>query len=143
MSQPDQIAPGKVVTMTYTLTGQDGKILDESGAEGMDYLHGADNIVPGLEQQLLWRAVGDKIKAVALPMAGYARRQGSPQHGSRTCLPADVEIEGGMELLAEGPGGYPMPLWVGGVRRGTGEIDGNHPLARLPLTFDVEVLGIR
>src|SRR5262245_60976102 len=143
MSQPDQIAPGKVVTMTYTLTGQDGKILDESGAEGMDYLHGADNIVPGLEKQLLGRAVGDKIKAVVLPMDGYGERKGSPQKVPRTSFPDDVEIEVGMEFLAEGPGGDPMPLWVVGVGPDTVEIDGNHPLAGLTLTFDVEVLAIR
>ena len=113
MSQQDQIAPGSVVTIRYTLTGKDGKVLDESGAEGMDYLHGADNIVPGLEKQLVGRAVGDKLNAVVSPDEGYGERKGSPQKVPRKSFPDDVEI------------------------------DRNHPLAGMTLTFDVEILAIR
>jgi FKBP-type peptidyl-prolyl cis-trans isomerase SlyD len=143
MSERDQIAPGKVVTMRYVLTGQDGKILEESGAEGIDYLHGAGNIVPGLEKQMNGRAVGDKLKAEVLPAEGYGERRGKPQPVPRTAFPADVELQVGMEFMAEGPDGAPMPLWIVGITSDSVEVDGNHPLAGLTLTFDVEILAIR
>ena len=143
MSQKDSIGPGKVVTIKYTLTGKDGKILDESGDEGMEYLHGADNIVPGLEKKLLGRAVGDKLNAVVSPDEGYGERQGSTQKIPRSSFPGDVDVEVGMEFMAEGPGGDPMPVWVVGVSGNSVEIDRNHPLAGMTLTFDVEVLAIR
>src|SRR5882672_11185574 len=141
MSQHDPIGPGKVVKIKYTLTGQDGKVLDESGAEGMDYLHGAENIVPGLEKQLLGHAVGDKLKAVVSPVEGYGERKGISQTLPRSTFPTGVEL--GMEFMAEGPGGEPLPVWVVGVSSKGVEIDRNHPLAGVTLTFDVEVLAIR
>jgi FKBP-type peptidyl-prolyl cis-trans isomerase SlyD len=143
MSQKETIGPGKVVTMKYTLTGENGKILDESGPDGMDYLHGADNIVPGLEQQLEGRAVGDKLKAEVSPVEGYGEREGAPQKIPRSTFPDDVEIEVGMEFMAEGPDGDPSPVWVVGVESNEVEIDFNHPLSGLTLHFDVEVLAIR
>jgi FKBP-type peptidyl-prolyl cis-trans isomerase SlyD len=143
MSEQDPVGPGKVVTIKYKLTGEDGKVLDESDAEGMDYLHGAENIVPGLEKQLLGRKVGDTLKAVVPPAEGYGERKGGPQKLPRSSFPEDVEIEVGMEFLAEGPSGDPMPVWVVGVNASSVVIDRNHPLAGLTLTFDVEVLAIR
>jgi FKBP-type peptidyl-prolyl cis-trans isomerase SlyD len=143
MTQDDRAVPGKVVTIRYRLTGQDGKVLDESGAEGMEYLHGESNIVPGLEKQLEGRAVGDKLEAVVSPAEGYGERIGGPQKVPRTSFPDDVEIEVGMEFVAQGPGGDPMPLWVVGVTEDSVEIDANHPLAGMTLNFDVEVLAIR
>jgi FKBP-type peptidyl-prolyl cis-trans isomerase SlyD len=143
VSPKDQIGPDKVVTIRYKLTGEDGKVLDESDAEGMDYLHGAENIVPGLEKQLLGRVVGDKIHAVVPPGEGYGERKGGPQKLPRSSFPEDVEIEVGMEFLAEGPSGDPMPVWVVGLSAGSVMIDRNHPLAGMTLTFDVEVLAIR
>jgi len=143
MSQNDRITSGKVVTMRYRLTGPDGKTLDESGAEGMEYLHGAGNIVPGLEKQLGGRTVGDAFEAVVLPAEGYGERQGGPQKVPRTSFPDDVEIEVGMEFIAQRPEGDPMTLWVVGVSSDSVEIDANHPLAGMTLTFDVEVLAIR
>ena len=142
MSQDDRVASGKVVTMKYRLTGPDGKVLDED-AEGMEYLHGVRNIVLGFEKQLAGRAVGDKLEAVVSPAEGYSERMGGPQKVPRTSFPDDVEIEVGMEFVAQGPGGDPMPLWVVGVDADNVEIDANHPLAGMTLTFDVEIVAIR
>jgi FKBP-type peptidyl-prolyl cis-trans isomerase SlyD len=143
VSSQDQIGPDKVVTIKYKLTGEDGKVLDESDAEGMDYLHGSENIVPGLEKQLAGHVVGDKLKAIVPPDEGYGERKGSPQKLPRSSFPEDVEIEVGMEFLAEGPSGDPMPVWVVGVSASSIVIDRNHPLAGLTLAFDVEVMAIR
>jgi FKBP-type peptidyl-prolyl cis-trans isomerase SlyD len=143
MSNKDRIGSGKVVVMKYTLTDQAGKVLDESGDEGMDYLHGGENIVPGLEKQLEGRAVGDKLKAVVAPAEGYGEREGDSQKVPRSAFPDDTEIEVGMQFVAEGEDGEPMPVWVVGVTPQEVEIDANHPLAGITLTFDVEIVSIR
>ena len=62
------VANGKVVYFHYTLTNPEGEVLDQSEAETpLAYLHGAGNIVPGLEQQLLGRHVGDEFVAIVAP----------------------------------------------------------------------------
>ena len=59
------IAEGLVVVLNYTLSSDDGEVIDSSAADDpMAYLHGADNIVPGLEQVLTGKTVGFKGKVV-------------------------------------------------------------------------------
>ena len=44
-----------------------GTVIDSSsGREPLTYLHGAGNIVPGLEKEMVGRAPGDKFDVVAL-----------------------------------------------------------------------------
>ncbi|MEZ4461207.1 MAG: hypothetical protein R3E66_16105 [bacterium] len=59
---------GGVVFIHFTLKNDAGEIIDSSGTgnEPLIYLHGADNIVPGLlESELQGGKVGDKVKAVS------------------------------------------------------------------------------
>jgi FKBP-type peptidyl-prolyl cis-trans isomerase SlyD len=137
------ISSGKVVTFKYTLTADDGTVLDESGDEGMPYLHGAGNIVPGLEKQMLSKGVGDKFRAVVEPEDAYGERVAPTQKIPRSAFPDDVQLEEGMQFFAESPEGDAMPMWVVGVSDDTVEVDLNHPLAGITLTFEVEVIGIR
>ena len=65
------IALNKVGIFHYTLTDQGGEVLDSSqGQEPMAYLHGAGNIIPGLEEQMAGKKVGDKF-TVILPADAY------------------------------------------------------------------------
>ena len=54
------IAKDKVVSIDYTLTDSGGQVLDSSqGKEPLNYLHGAGNIIPGLEGALEGKAEGE------------------------------------------------------------------------------------
>ena len=76
IQEGNTVAEGMVVAMHYTLTGDDGKVIDSSsGGQPLYYLHGAGNIVSGLERQLTGKNVGEKITAVVPPEE--ARRRGS------------------------------------------------------------------
>jgi FKBP-type peptidyl-prolyl cis-trans isomerase SlyD len=143
MGEKDQIANGKVVTLFYRLTGEDGKVLDDSGEEGMEYLHGADNIVPGLEKAITGHVVGDKLSVVVSPEEGYGKRVGGPQKVPRDTFPDDLELEVGMQFLADGEDGEELPVWIVGVTTTEVEIDANHPLAGATLKFEVEIRAIR
>lgn len=139
------IAEGKIVTLHYTLTDDEGEVIDTSaGGEPMAYLHGAQNIVPGLERQLEGKGVGAKLKADVSPAEGYGEREGpGPQPVPRSAFPEDVDIEPGMQFTAEGPDGEMQPVWIAAAEGDTVYVDGEHPLAGVTLHFDIEVIGIR
>ena len=138
------IAADKVVLFHYTLRDSDGDVLDSSdGADPLPYLHGAGNIVPGLERQMTGRVVGDSFTAVVSPEEGYGVRDGLPQPVPRDAFPEDVELEEGMQFMAEGPDGDAMPLWIAAIEADMVFVDKNHPLAGETLHFAIEIVGIR
>jgi FKBP-type peptidyl-prolyl cis-trans isomerase SlyD len=144
---PEQlIADGQVVIMQYTLRGDDGEVLDASTPDDpMAYLHGAENIVPGLESALAGKAVGFKGKVVVAPEDGYGERDedDEPDVIPRKAFPPDMEIEPGMTFMAEGPDNEHAPIWVVAVDGDKIMVDSQHPLAGKTLHFEVEILGIR
>jgi FKBP-type peptidyl-prolyl cis-trans isomerase SlyD len=139
----DTISKDKIVSLHYTLKNSQGEVLDQSDAEDtFDYLHGAQNIVPGLERQLEGKKVGDKLNAVVPPHEAYGERSGEPpQAVPKEHFPE--EIEEGMQLMAEDDKGHAIPIWVAKIEGNKVFIDVNHPLAGETLHFDVEVKAIR
>jgi FKBP-type peptidyl-prolyl cis-trans isomerase SlyD len=138
------IAAKKVVSIHYTLKNGDGEMLDSSdGSDPLVYLHGAGNIVEGLEKALDGKAVGDKVIAVVPPAEGYGERSGpGPQPVPREAF-TGVDVRTGMAIMAEDEGGAGIPLWVVAVESDRIMVDGNHPLAGETLHFDVEVVDVR
>ena len=139
------IANGHVVTMHYTLKNERGEVLDSSeGQDPLAYLHGAGNIVPGLEAQLAGKAVGSKLDAVVAPVDGYGEKTGpGPQPVSRSQFPRGMEIEEGMVFTAEDENGDQTPVWISAVEGDMVMVDRDHPLAGVTLHFSVEVVAIR
>lgn len=139
------VTAGKVVVFHYTLTGDAGQVIDSSaGREPLPYLHGAGNIVPGLERQMLGRSAGDRFEAIVPPDEGYGDHNGRPpQAVPRNAFPDDVEVQPGMQFAAQTPTGQMIPLWVVGVEEDQVLVDDNHPLAGQTLTFNVEIVQIR
>ena len=140
-----KIGDGKVVAIHYTLKDEEGELIDESGDEGpLYYLHGAENIVPGLEAGLAGRSVGERVQVEVHPDAGYGSHdpQGV-QIVERDVFPDDIDIEVGMHFGAEGPDGEVIPAWVTAIEGDKLTIDLNHPLAGKVLFFDVQIEGVR
>ncbi len=140
----DVVAPKMVVSFHYTLHNNAGALLDSSKkGVPMPYLHGADNIVPGLEKEMLDKKVGDKFKVKVSAADGYGERVDGNAVVPRSHLPDEVEPQPGMTLLAEGPDGEPFPLWIVEVGEEEVTVEPNHPLAGEELNFDVEIASIR
>lgn len=140
-----KIGPNAVVSIDYTLTDPDGEVLDSSTEDGpLTYLHGAGEIVPGLEGALEGRAAGESFKVVVAPGDGYGEKstQG-PVKITRDELPDDVEPEEGMEFEATGPDGSTMYFWVEKVEGEHVHLSLDHPLAGVTLHFDVTVREVR
>lgn len=139
------IGDGKVVTLDFTLTDDDGDELDTTAGDvPLAYLHGADNLVPGLERALLGKKVGDKLTVDLTPDEGYGDRDApGPEPVPREAFPDDVELAEGAELVVEAENGDAVPAWVVDVSEDEVLIDFNHPLAGMNLHFDLEVVAIR
>jgi FKBP-type peptidyl-prolyl cis-trans isomerase SlyD len=138
------IAKDKVVSIDYTLTGQGGQVIDTSQGRGpLLYLHGAGNIIPGLESELEGKAQGDKLNVVVPPEKGYgAKDPRLVQKVPRTAFAGVQEINKGMQFQAQTQAG-PTVISVVEVQGDEITIDANHPLAGETLNFDVTIVGIR
>ena len=136
----------KIVSIHYTLTGAGGEVLDSSRERGqpMSYLHGAGNIIPGLEQALEGRANGEQFTVTVAPGDAYGeRRDANVQRLPLKRLGVTAEkLRPGMILNLQTNQG-PAQVTVLKVGRFNVDVDANHPLAGQALTFDVEIVDIR
>jgi len=139
-----QIADNMVVTLDYTLKDDNGTILDSSTDGNFAYLHGAHNIIPGLEDALTGKSAGDEIDVKVSPAEGYGERHDSMvQAVPRDMFDSEQEIEVGMQFHAQSPDGDMVVVTVMDVDDDNITVDGNHPLAGVNLNFGVKVIDVR
>jgi FKBP-type peptidyl-prolyl cis-trans isomerase SlyD len=139
-----QATRGAVVSFNYTLTDDTGAVIDSSeGGAPLQYLHGYDNIIPGLESALEGVECGHKSTVIVEPADGYGEvDEEAVFEVGRDKFPDGMEIFPGMQFAGETPNGD-VPLTVVEVRDDSVVVDANHPLAGERLHFDVEVVDIR
>ncbi len=139
-----QIAKNLVVGFDYKLTADDGQQIDSSeGHEPLFYLHGADNIVPGLERELEGKKVGDEFSVVVSPKDGYGERdENLEQEVPRENFEGIDDLELGMLLQTDSEHG-PSVVTVVGIADDVVTIDANHALAGMNLNFDIVVREVR
>ncbi|MES9857551.1 MAG: peptidylprolyl isomerase [Sedimenticola sp.] len=138
------IEANKAVSLAYTLTDNEGTIIDQSSDGSFEYLHGASNIIPGLENALTGKGVGDKLVVAIDPADGYGERNEEMiQIVGRDMFNPEDEINPGMQFHAQSPDGNTMMVTVVDIDDENVTIDGNHPLAGVHLNFDVEVMNLR
>lgn len=139
-----QIAPNSVAEIDYTLTGDDGQVLDSTeGRESLAYLHGAGTIIPGLENALSGKQAGDEIRITLQPEDGYGVRDESLLQSVPAEQFAEVDdLQIGMRFRVQMKEG-PMVFTVMKIADNQVTVDGNHPLAGKTLHFDVKVQDVR
>lgn len=140
----DTVQDGLVVSMEYTLT-VDGEVLDTSENAGpLLFLAGYDNIVPGLEQEMIGMKIGDSKDVVVLPEDGYGEfDEDAFMDVPRTDFPKDMELEEGMELQVSDEDGQQQMAIIESFDDDSVRLDFNHPLAGAELYFSVKVVGLR
>ncbi len=145
MTEALTVQDNMVVCIHYTLKNGNGDELDTSiGFDPLMYLHGAHNIVPGLENALVGLSKGDKKQVVVAPADGYGERTSTaPVEIPKSNFPPDIQVQPGMMFHTEGPDGNAVPLWVTAVTDENVIVDTDHPLAGVTLNFDVEITAIR
>ena len=140
----DTVQDKTVVTMEYTLRDDEGNIVDSSeGSEPLTYLHGYNNIVPGLEKALSGKASGDEVNVSVPPDEGYGPIV--PEMIQK--VPKEVfegvdTIEPGMQFQAQAEHGIQI-IRVVSVEGDEVTVDANHPMAGKTLHFEVRIKELR
>ena len=134
----------RVVTLAYTLKDNDHNLIDQSDDGSFCYLHGASNIIPGLENALTGKVSGDEFSISIAPEEAYGVRVDEKiQTVPREMFPPDQDIEPGMQFHAQSPDGVPLVVTIAKVEQESIVVDGNHPLAGVQLNFEVRVMDVR
>jgi len=140
-----KIDKNHVVSLHYTLKNDQGETLDSSaGGDPLTYLHGAMGIIPGLEKELLGKAVGDHFSVVIKPEDAYGEiSEELIDDVPRASFGEIDKIEVGMQFQAGDPEGNTRIVTVKAVSEESITVDANHPLAGQVLNFDVTIEDIR
>lgn len=139
-----KIAQNSVVSLDYTLTNDAGDVLDKSENGQFVYLHGSNNIIPGLENALTDKTLNDAFKISIDPVDAYGEKDDSKkQVVGPEMFEADSPIEVGTQFHAQSPEGEMLVITVTDMQGDEITIDGNHPLAGERLHFDVKVTELR
>jgi FKBP-type peptidyl-prolyl cis-trans isomerase 2/predicted Fe-Mo cluster-binding NifX family protein len=139
---PVDVRDDRVVSFHFTLSEKDGQVI-ESSRQGRParYLHGHDNLVPGLERALTGLEVGAHTVVEVSAAEGYGERnEDQVIEVPRDQLPSDVEV--GAIIRAQDPSGGMMVLTVTELNDASVRLDGNHPLAGMDLVFDITIVCI-
>ncbi|WXL24918.1 peptidylprolyl isomerase [Ectopseudomonas mendocina] len=139
------IAANKAVSIDYTLTNDAGEVIDSSeGAAPLVYLHGASNIIRGLEKALEGKQAGDELTVAVEPEEAYG--EFSPELVAtlnRSMFEGVDELEVGMQFHASAPDGGMQIVTIRELDGDDVIVDGNHPLAGQRLHFKVKVVNVR
>jgi FKBP-type peptidyl-prolyl cis-trans isomerase SlyD len=137
---PMQISKHKVASIHYTLTDNEGKILDSSsGREPLNYIHGIGNLIPGMEEGLEGKSIGDKVVLKVAPEKGYGVKSDQMIQKIPRASFGGQPVNVGMQFQTNR--GEVVTVTHVGLDQIT--VDANHPLAGVELNFDVEVLEVR
>jgi FKBP-type peptidyl-prolyl cis-trans isomerase SlyD len=139
-----QIAARTVAAFHYTLTDDQGQVIDSSeGREPLTYLHGTGQIVPGLEKAMVGRQAGDQFNVDVSPEEGYGvRHDDLTQQVPKEAFQGVEDLQPGMQFQGRGPQGA-INVTITKIEGDMVTVDGNHPLAGQTLHFAIEVTQVR
>jgi FKBP-type peptidyl-prolyl cis-trans isomerase SlyD len=138
------VSKGKHVSLEYTLKLNDKDVVESNvGGEPMTYVHGKEEIVPGLEKALEGMSVGEKKHVTVKPADAYGEVDQKAIQEVKKSLVPEHAWKVGAELEARGPEGQSLFPHVTEVKADSVVLDFNHPLAGKTLYFDVKILDIR
>ena len=135
-----QITKNTVAAIHYTLRDNEGNVIDtSSGREPLNYLHGAGNLIAGMEEGLEGKSKGDKFQLKIEPAKGYGEKDPAMiQQVPRSAF-GDQDVRPGMKFSTNH--GNVVTVTHVGLENVT--VDANHELAGVELNFDVEVMEVR
>ena len=139
-----KIAKDKVGIIHYTLKDDHGAVLDSSqGKDPLSYVHGMQNLIPGMEKALEGKGAGERLNIVIPPEEGYGRRDAAlVNQVPLSDFPDKNDVKQGAQFHAQTRQGTRIATVV----RVEGEsvtLDFNHPLSDVTLHFDVEIVDVR
>jgi FKBP-type peptidyl-prolyl cis-trans isomerase SlyD len=143
-NEPYMIKENHVVSINFTLKNAQGDVLDSTdGEEPLAILIGHENVIPGLEDALVGKKVGDKFDVQITAEEAYGEHDPEAIQTLPLTLFEDIDdLEIGMELMADTEDG-PRKILVTAINDGLITVDGNHELAGVDLHFIGEIVEVR
>ena len=138
------IKDDSVVQFNYTLRDEQGEVLESNeGLEPIAYLHGHDNMMPGVENALVGKEAGAKFSVTLPASETYGERnEDAEQRVSVKHLQGAKVWKAGMRALISTDQGQ-RQVTIIKMGKFMATVDVNHPLAGRELTFDLEVADVR
>lgn len=133
-----------VYTVHYRLKNPNGEVVDTSeGSEPLVFLHGAGNVVRGLEEAVKGRGVGDCLEVTIPPEMAYGERDPKlVRKVPRSAFGGVEDLKPGMTFQTNS-GDEAQVVQVSSIDGNIVSVDANHPLAGFTLYFDLEIVGKR
>ena len=138
------VKQGDVVRVHYTGRLTSGEQFDSSvGRSPLEFTVGAGQMIAGFDAGVVGMAIGDK-KVLTIPAAeGYGEwDKENTIPIPKENIPADLELEVGMELTMRNADGQPFNVTVGKILDDVVILDANHALAGKDLIFDIELMEL-
>jgi FKBP-type peptidyl-prolyl cis-trans isomerase SlyD len=143
-NHPNKVTDDVVVSIDYTLTVE-GEVVDSTeDDEPLQFLQGHQNIIPGLEKELVGMKIGDNKKVVVPPTEAYG--EVDPENiieVPRDEFPTEIPLEPGTELEVKNADGEVLSATIAEISSSSVKLDFNHPLAGKQLMFDVTIIDLR
>jgi FKBP-type peptidyl-prolyl cis-trans isomerase SlyD len=139
-----QVAKNQVVTIDYTLKGPDGTVVDTSTGRGpLAYIHGTGSLISGLEKALEGKNAADQIQVTVPPEEGYGIRDEKLVNTYPKSAFGNSPVQVGAQFRTQAPNGQQAVVTITKIEGENVTVDGNHPLAGVPLSFDVTIRDVR
>lgn len=137
------IKPGKYVSLTYTISDQEGNLLEQNDIP-VNYIHGGETeLIGGMDRAVAGKAAGDKVQITVAPEDGFGA------HDPELTFTDDVENVPpqfrriGAEVQMQSESGETRSFFVTRIEDGRLTVDGNHPMAGKTLLVQVKILEVR
>ena len=142
--EAEMIQAGKKVKFNYILK-VDGKEIENTEGKGpLEYIHGQNKIIIGLEKQMEGLKVGDKRTFTVTAEEGFGQVDPNAfREFPKSDLPKDIDLKVGQVLGVRDKDGNSFPVTVSEIKNETVVLDLNHPLAGKDLQFEVTIVDIK
>ncbi len=140
----DRITDGMVVSLAYVLTVDGEEVERTEASSPLEYLHGADNIIPGLEAALTGKQAGDRVHVTLPPDEAYGEYdEDEIEEVDRSDMADAGPLEVGTLVEVEDEDGFVYLATIADINDDVVTLDFNPPLAGKTLTYDVQVVALR
>lgn len=139
-----QAKPGDTVKIHFTGKMQDDTVVESSKDRGpLEFKIGEGNVISGLEQGIIGMQIGDKKTLTISPEDAFGLpREELMVDVNKEEIPEGIKLAVGVHLNIQASDGQTFKVKVVDIKEETITLDANHPLAGVPLIFDVELVEI-
>jgi FKBP-type peptidyl-prolyl cis-trans isomerase SlpA len=138
------IAGGTKVTLHFSLTFEDGSIVDSTfDREPATFSIGDGSLLDGFERKLYGMTSGQKNSFIISPEDGFGQSNpNNVQQFSRGDFSTDLELTEGLVISFADASQSELPGVVQSLEGDRVMIDFNHPLSGRNILFDVEIISV-